>query len=144
MSSTPIGRRLAIAAGLVVLVTVIAAIVTMGSPSEQREIRLDERRVSDLARISDAIDSYAERRESLPPDLATLAAQPGRDLAISDPATGEPYGYEVIGDGRYRLCAVFITDTGQYEARPALGDDWLHGRGRQCFERKLEDDSKSD
>ncbi|MBA2239256.1 MAG: hypothetical protein H0W24_11235 [Lysobacter sp.] len=143
MSRAPVGRWLAMAAGLVVLATVIAAIATMGPPSTQREIRFDERRIADLARIADAIENYAGRHARLPPDLATLASEPGHDLPISDPEGGAPYGYEVTGDRRYRLCAQFTTDTGQspHGAPPMHGDDWLHGRGRQCFERKLDPDT---
>ncbi len=140
MSRAPVGQSLAVAAALVVLATVIAAIATMGSPSTQREIRFDERRVDDLRRIADAIDNHAERRAGLPPELATLASEPGRDLAIVDPVHGAPYGYEVVGDDRYRLCAVFTTDTGQtpHGARLGVGDEWLHGRGRHCFDRKID------
>lgn len=144
MSESAIGRWLAVAAGVVVLATIIAAIATMGSPSTQRDIRMDERRVGDLERIARAVERYQHRHDVLPPDLATLASEPGQNLAIFDPVDGAAYGYEVTDDDRYRLCAEFITDTGQLpgNGRPMVGEDWLHGRGRQCFDRKLEDASK--
>ncbi|MBA3487438.1 MAG: hypothetical protein H0T88_09670, partial [Lysobacter sp.] len=84
--------------------------------------------------------------EGLPPDLATQASEPGQNLAIFDPEDGVPYGYEATGDDRYRLCAVFVTDTGQLpgKGRPMVDEDWLHGRGRQCFVRKVEEASKDD
>lgn len=144
MSESSIGRWLSIAAGVVVLATIIAAIATMGSPSTQRDIRMDERRIGDLERIVRAIERYDERHQGLPPDLATLASEPGQNLAIADPVDGVRYGYEVVGDDRYRLCAQFETDTGKLpgNGRPRVDEDWLHGRGRQCFDRKIEDASK--
>lgn len=133
-----LGRGLAIAASVVVAVTVIAAIWVMGSPAAQREAKLDSRRVDDLNHIVQVVDHYVEVNGALPPDLATLAHQPGQRLSITDPVDGSAYGYEVTGARTYRLCAVFVTDTAQ---TPAWGgawnpDDWNHDAGRQCFERK--------
>lgn len=133
------GRWLAIVAGVAVVATVVAAIIVMGSPSAQREAKLDNRRVRDLDRIVEVIGSYVEREHSLPPDLATLAREPGRRLAIVDPVDGSPYGYEITGAKTFRLCAVFATDT----AKPMAGnerwrgEEWNHGAGRQCFDRKV-------
>lgn len=144
MSAQParngIGRWLAIAASVVVVATVAAAMFVMGSPSAQRQARLDSRRVHDLNRIVQVVERYVEAHDALPPDLATLAGQPGQRLAIADPVTGAPYGFEVTGQRSYRLCAVFVTDTAQ---TPAVGgpwtlDDWDHAAGRQCFERKAD------
>lgn len=145
MSEASIGRWLMIAAGLVVVATVLAAVAVMGLPSKQREIRLDERRVGDLERITTAIESHAERRGALPPDLATLARQPGRRLSLTDPVVGSAYEYAVTGDRTYRLCAVFTTDTArQPQTAVRIDDEWLHATGRQCFDRKLKHRSKDD
>lgn len=138
MSEAGIGRWLLVAAAVVVIATVIAAVATMGLPSTQRDIALDERRVHDLQRIATAVRSYAESSGELPPDLATLAAQPGRRLAIVDP-DGTAYSYGRTGDRTFRLCAVFVTDTAQPPQAEdvRVADEWLHGTGRQCFQRKL-------
>lgn len=134
------GRWLAVAALLVAVATVAAAIVAMGPPSAQREAKLDRRRVHDLDRIVQLTRQYAERHDALPPDLATLADQPGLRLAIADPQSAQPYEYVITGDRAFRLCAVFATDTA---ARPDGAEpwnirDWHHGAGRQCFDRKAE------
>lgn len=68
------GRWLAVAASVVVVATVVAAVVVMGSPSAQREAKLDARRAADLFRITSAVDRWVERHDALPPDLASLAA----------------------------------------------------------------------
>ena len=146
MSEPAIGRWLAIAAGLVVTATVIAAIATMGLPASQRDIRLDERRVSDLEHIVEALEIQAERQGSLPPDLATLAGQPGQRLSTADPVDGAAYTYEVTGDRSYRLCAVFTTDTSRepLHGEPMIDGHWLHGTGRHCFDRRLRQPAKVD
>ena len=68
-----LGRWLVIAASMVVIATVVAAIVVMGSPSAQRESRLDERRVRDLDRIAGAVRNHAEQHGALPADLQGFA-----------------------------------------------------------------------
>ena len=141
------GRWLLVAAAVVVVATIVAAVATMGLPSTQREIRLDERRVRDLQRIVTAVNGHAKNRGSLPPDIATLAAQPGVRLAISDPVDASPYTYEILNGRTFRLCAVFSTDTADPPQAddPGIADEWLHGAGRHCFLRKLKQDgSKQD
>lgn len=138
------GRWLAIVASVAVVATVVAAVVVMGSPSAQREAKLDSRRVDDLNHIAQVIDRHFHVHGALPADLATLAAQPGQRLASTDPVDGTPYGYAVTGKRTYRLCAVFVTDTAE---RPPAGgrwvpDEWNHGAGRQCFDRKAGSDRK--
>ena len=138
MSAGKTGRWLAIGACVVVAATVAAAILVMGSPSAQRVEKLDHKRVEDLARIDRFVDSYVERTSTLPPDLGALAREPGVRVSITDPVDGSPYGYEVTGVRSFRLCAVFTTDTGKtLEDLPGWpGDEWTHGVGRRCFERK--------
>lgn len=134
------GRWLVIVASVVVVATLVAAIIAMGSPSAQRAARLDASRVQDLEQIVQAVDYYVEANGSLPPDLATLANQPGQRLSITDPVDAAPYVYEVTAERAYRLCAVFNTDTAKPRdaATPWLGNNWNHGAGRQCFERKVD------
>jgi hypothetical protein len=138
------GRPLAIVASVVVVATLVVAILVMDSPSAQREARIDQRRVQDLERIVRIASLHAQRHDALPPDLATLAGEPGRQLSINDPIDGTPYGYTITGARSFRLCAVFMTDTAKPTAiaAPSTPDDWNHGSGRQCFDRKLRAEPK--
>lgn len=135
-STSPIGRWLAILATVVVVATLAAAFMVMRSPGEQRKVTLDQRRVQDLMQLGHAIDAHATLHGRLPPDLATLARQPGSLLPTGDPVTGAPYDY-APGDGRrYRLCATFDTDTAITGEAGLYGPvDWTHGAGRHCFDR---------
>lgn len=140
MSASGAGRWIAIGATVVVAVAVVAAIVVMGGPTAQRETRLDKRRIADLVRIQRDVRNYFDSHDRLPSDLATLADQPGRRVP-RDPANGAAYEYATIDAGRFRLCAVFSTDTAKTpEGAEAWGDtDWSHAAGRQCFERKAKE-----
>ncbi|MCJ0826569.1 hypothetical protein MQC88_11510 [Luteimonas sp. 50] len=134
-----VGRWIAILASAVVVATIIAAIVVMGSPSTQRLSRLDERRVTDLGNLTQAIQGYRDAHDRLPTDLPLLAAEPGSRLAIVDPATGQPYGYAALGAREYQLCARFDTDTATALEAPVAWapGDWNHGVGTRCFKRRV-------
>lgn len=136
-----LGRWLAIAASVIVLATIVASVVVNGTPSEQREIKLDARRVDDLRNLEAEIQRYVKREGALPASLAALAGKPGVSLAIVDPVTGKPYEFEPIAGRAYRLCAMFTTDTGQARVNSdyrAGGAEWAHGAGHRCFDRTVE------
>ncbi|WP_411832141.1 hypothetical protein [Pseudoxanthomonas mexicana] len=137
MKGWGIGHALVALAGVAIVGAVIAALMAMGSPAAQREARLDERRIDDLRRIARGIDQHVRQHEALPPDLATLAGQPGTRLSLADPATARPYRYSPEAGLRYRLCAVFATDSAQAAER-WTDSEWAHGRGEHCFARKAE------
>lgn len=144
MSGVPagFGRWLLVVACVVVVATLAGAIVVMGPPAAQRAEKLDRKRVLDLWHIERAVDGYAESKDALPPDLDTLAKQPGQRLPTTDPDGGPPYAYEITGKRSYRLCAVFTTDTAaaQEVAMPWSSEEWNHGIGRHCFDRKIKDE----
>lgn len=133
-----LGRWLAIAASVVIALTLVAAVWIMGSPSMQRQANLDGRRVDDLSHIDQLLDRHMSTHDTLPPDLATLAKQPGQRLSIVDPVDGTPYAYQVTGARTYRLCAVFVTDTSEIPATTGRwhAEEWAHGKGHHCFDRK--------
>lgn len=146
MSASSPGRWLLIIAVVVVVATLAAAIVVMGLPSTQREEMLDQRRVRDLEAIVAAVNDHARRHGSLPADLPTLAAQPGWQLAITDPVDGAPYEYRITDERAFALCAVFSTDTAlrRSDQGRSIEEKWRHGAGRQCFDRKLKAPWKDD
>lgn len=127
-------RWLVIVASVAVVATVIVAIRAMGTPGEQRQVRLDDRRVQDLERVADDIRDRVKRDGNQPSSLAALAAEPGTRLAIVDPVTGTPYDYQATGQRTFKLCAVFVTDTAVTPSFRGYDDSARnHGRGRQCF-----------
>ncbi|MET0290120.1 MAG: hypothetical protein ABW178_10885 [Pseudoxanthomonas sp.] len=137
MNAQALGRGLLVVATVLVIATVIAAIVVMGTPAQQRALRLDQRRANDLERIVETAREHADRTGALAKDLTTLATRPGLRLAIIDPDTAQPYAYTVLDARRFEVCATFSTDTAASDtgARASRNEDWLHPVGRQCFTR---------
>jgi hypothetical protein len=125
-----------IAAAAVIVATVVGAIVLIGTPGEQRQLRMDDRRLDDLRQIEAVARAYRERTGAFPAGLDALAAQPGVALSVADPVTAAPYAYRRLGKGGFSLCAVFATDTASQREGRRYGMDvkWAHGIGRQCFE----------
>ncbi len=119
---------------VVVLAAVTAAIYLMGSPTQERARRTDQRRVADLTSVALAVDLHWSRNAALPQSLQDLAKMPGGMIRINDPDTGESYEYRALEDGNYELCARFATDTGEASGTVGPGS-WSHGSGRQCFRR---------
>jgi hypothetical protein len=118
---------------------VIAAIVLLGSPTTERQRRLDAVRVDDLAAIERLVASFASLHKALPPDLGSLAREPGYAVMLNDPDSGAPYEYEKLSVDSYRLCAIFKTpnsnDTFLNAYERSRNATWVHGVGRQCFDR---------
>jgi hypothetical protein len=126
-------KYLAIIASVIVVLSVITAIFILDPPGVQRQRRFDARRVEDLRNITYSIDSYWERKKSLPPNLATLESEPGLRAILKDPQSGTAYGYEVTAPKSYKLCAVFALDSSDESRECGKSRKWSHGAGKQCF-----------
>ena len=135
----PDGRVLVAAAAVVIVATVAAALMVGGSPAQQRDARVDARRVHDLQRIEAAVQAYARQRDVLPDTLDGLEQATNHSLSLAEPDTGAGYGYGIDGPERYRLCAVFVTDSrGGGGARgDQVAEGWQHPAGPHCFQRRL-------
>ena len=134
---------LAVAAVTAVIASVVAGLLVIGSPSEERARRVDARRVADLQGIKSATDLYWTRHARLPASLDELTSEPGVRLSTADPESSEGYGYQALDSLRYEVCASFERESGEISGRPAR-DLWAHGAGRQCFRLRAEDITTDD
>ena len=125
-------RAFALVAVAAVVAAVIAGLKLIRSPGEERERRVDARRVSELRTIANGVDLYWTREGRLPVSLDELRAAQLGGLYYEDPETRRPYEYRVLGDKGYELCAEFVRHPGD-EGRHLHGDFWTHGAGRQCY-----------
>jgi len=123
----------AIGLSLVVLAVIIIAVSLLDSPAQERLRRLDERRMSDLREIANAVDIYWTREGILPNVLDDLADEKGCFAELVDPETGAAYEYRVIDEDSYELCATFDTEDAASDRDPYFKDLWHRGIGRQCF-----------
>lgn len=135
----------------IVMVGIVSGFFVVGTPQNQRLVRLDERRVSDLQNIQWQIINYWQRKESLPSDLSNLVDPIGGFVVPVDPATGWQYGYKVLGDLEFELCTVFNASSlemgleNQRLAKPVpvggtdeLYNVWNHKEGEACFKRVID------
>ena len=133
--AAPILRGLVIAAVVVVVAVVGYSIYVVGTPGQQRDVRLDQERIEDLRSISLNIDTYLELNEEMPASLFDLLGPQYYVRSIEDPDTGAPYEYRIIDETDYELCAVFNAASPERQAdrRPFSETIWDHGPGRTCF-----------
>lgn len=117
---------------VVVAASVVAGLLVLGSPGEERARRLDSRRVSDLQGIMAATDLYWTRHNRVPESLDGLTAEAGVRINTRDPASAEAYDYQPLDSARYEVCATFEGESGEISREPEK-DLWAHGPGHQCF-----------
>lgn len=130
--------RWAVASAGVVSAILVLALFHLGSPTNQRLMRLDDQRVSRLKKLRSELETHLQREGELPAALADLAAKPWASPVANDPSTAEPFGYEVVEARRYRLCATFD------RASPAPPTDleqdfWTHPAGTHCYDIVVDD-----
>jgi hypothetical protein len=118
------------------VVVIAAALVLLGSPEDERALRLDAQRVRDLERLSLATDLYWSRHGTLPPSLDDLEREVRGSAGVRDPDNSSAYEYRALDGRMFELCARF--DTAGQQGVEALVEDrfWSHQAGRQCFRRE--------
>ena len=135
----PYGRVLAIVGSLAMATAVFAGLWVLGSPSHQRDVQLDVRRVSDLQQLTMRIQQYHHRKDALPLSLQEIDVA---GVVAKDPVTRVPYTYSSKGD-TFRLCATFSTewdpskdsDAPRYMALNSA--NWKHPAGTFCFDEPV-------
>jgi len=134
------GGILLAGATVVVVAAIVAGFVVLGSPSEERARRLDQRRVFDLQQLTIAIDYYVREHRRLPASLDDLASTSAGNVSVRDPISSQPYGYRVVSDTAYELCATFDRESkGEvgFGSQPSA-----HAAGQKCFNRKAPEQPK--
>ncbi|MCF7831657.1 MAG: DUF5671 domain-containing protein [Candidatus Pacebacteria bacterium] len=162
-------KIISISSTIVAPVFVIAAIIisfcVIGSPSEQRAWRMDERRIQDLQSLQWQVISYWQQKESLPINIKELSNPlSGFSLPVDPEFTkGLTYEYEKNNDMQFSLCATFSAEMPQgwqeysggggvmpmfsegrdmaVSSYPSMGgtnESWDHDAGRTCFERTID------
>ena len=142
--ATPVLRGLVIAAVVVVVATIGYSIYAIGTPGQQRDIRLDQQRIDDLRSISHNVDRYLELNEEMPASLTDLLGPQYFVQSIEDPESGAPYEYRILDGTDYELCAIFDAESPEREADHRLFSEtiWDHGPGRVCFALTAEAEGK--
>lgn len=135
------GKRLLIVAAVVAIAALVGGFLLIGGPGHQRDLRMDERRTSDLRTLQSAIEMHAStNHDVLPRTLDEVAKKPGMSLSVRDPQSGAPYGYQQVDATHYKLCATFATDSAEQSGRGRWSPEmeWPHAVGQTCFDRTIE------
>ncbi|MFA7252501.1 MAG: DUF5671 domain-containing protein [Candidatus Paceibacterota bacterium] len=135
--ATPKRKYLSYFTSVIVLIVIVVGILAIGSPTTQRNIRLDEQRTNDLSNIQNAVlDYYRNNDNTLPKDLNILSQGSTYYLSsLKDPKTATDYEYRLISANKYELCATFSADSSDKIKTYPNSDLWKHGVGRTCFDR---------
>lgn len=136
-------------AGVIVLVIMVFGFMNIETPTEVREMKLDEQQLNDLRNIQWQIESYLETSTTTPQSL-TEAYMGDVEMVPTAPEGRADYSYAVTANG-FELCATFSQDyTDPYAnefARPTMVDsqlrikqseNWNYKEGRYCFERVVQ------
>lgn len=117
---------------LVAGLAVLAALLHVDSPWQERRQRVDQAREQDLQQIDSAILSFHGHHDAVPASLDELS----RYSHISyphDPKTNAPYRYEAVGRSSYRLCTTFY-DVGKASPQDDGAAAFAtHPAGAYCF-----------
>lgn len=145
-------KQIAWIATAALVLVVGAEFIIVGTPGEQRNQRLDQRRVDDLQNLQNQVVSYWIQKEKIPQNAEELEDDISGFRVPRDPETGEPYEYRPTGALSFEVCAVFAasqkTERPDYffpvkpaPRTPAVGNfsqNWSHGAGRTCFSRAID------
>src|SRR3546814_6238429 len=85
------------------IAAVVAAVVLVDPPWQERQQRSDEIRQHNLQQIDEMILSYQRDDKVLPEQFEALSRYSNRTLP-TDPETRAPYAYAVLSQRSYGLC----------------------------------------
>ncbi len=138
----------------IIAISVVAGFFIVGSPKEERLMRLDDQRIQDLQNIQWQIINYWQNKKRLPEKLTDLIDNISGFYPPLDPETKQDYTYQVTGSESFTLCANFSrpsTSRTLYFPEPELAtpptrevvtkrDNWQHEIGMFCFDRTIDKD----
>jgi hypothetical protein len=157
----------AVVSAIIILLSIVWSFAVIGSPSQQRLWRFDDRRIQDLGSIQWQVINYWQQKEKLPLKLADLSNPLSGFSVPVDPEfeKGKMYEYIVKDADTFEICATFSLpipkgwreyDGGGYPRPLGLGgkdvsvsypypggginESWDHEAGRACFERTIDKD----
>lgn len=129
---------------LIVSGSLVLGVMNIEAPTDVREGKLDETQTQDLQSIQWQIQDYIVLNDEVPVDLSELDFRGNKAEA---PEGRAEYIYNITEEG-FSLCAEFKTESTDENFRYATSLDkeavilnpnnWQHGIGEWCFERKVQ------
>lgn len=147
-------RSVGIGALVLVVVSIGAGFLILGTPQHARLVRFDQQKISDLQSIQSQVINYYQQKQTLPVALSNLNDSLSYFTLPTDAQSGEAYGYRITTPPySFEICATFNTagdSTGSnntYAVAPYMPgsahvggtfDNWVHTAGQTCFERTID------
>jgi hypothetical protein len=141
------GRSVGIAAVVLVLGTIVAGFLIIGTPAHARLLRFDSQKVSDLQSIQSQVVYYWQQKGSLPQSTNALNDSISNYVVPVDPQSGKAYEYNPINAHSFNLCATFNADSTDatpaptvplYPSSGSVNQNWAHVAGHSCFLRTID------
>ncbi len=154
-----------IKASLFVILAIIFAFSVLGSPLNQRLVRLDDQKINDLQNIQYQVINFWQQKEKLPNSLEELVNPlSGFYLPVSPEIDkGINYEYKLLDEKKltFALCTTFnlpiqkgwnennseitqpfpVKDIAvSYPYQGGINESWDHEAGYACFERTIDKD----
>lgn len=131
-----------VAASCLLLASIIWGFSVLGSPQNQRLLKYDEQKISNLTEINYQIENYWTEKSVLPDSLADLSGANEYFVAPTDPQNNSEYVYKKTGALSYEICATFNKASRGLENEkniPAVskGTSWNHPAGDYCFKETI-------
>jgi hypothetical protein len=134
--------------GLLVILSILAGFLIVGTPQEARMYRLDQQKINDLQNIQWQIINFWQQKQALPAGLDELNDPLSGFTIPVDVETGESYDYARTSQTSFKLCATFNLAGGtqqsgrEYSYTSPVGvkgmDTWEHTAGETCFDRTID------
>ncbi len=151
-----------ILAVIIGLLAIVLGFMVVGSPTKQRDLKMDGTRTTDLSNVQWQLVNYWQLHGSLPKTLEELNDSISGYIVPIDPDTSKPYGYSYSlenGKHSFKICAEFARDSEDNKGRGEFGggytkgiatdaiysvgyldgyDNWKHTKGLSCFTRIID------
>jgi type II secretory pathway pseudopilin PulG len=139
-------RSVGYAAVALVVLSIAAGFLILGTPQHARLINFDEAKISDLQNIQSEITTYYQQKQALPARLSDLTNSLSYVTVPTDAQSGQAYGYQITkAPYSFELCADFNLigngNASSYTMPVAAGgaqDNWQHSAGQYCFARTID------
>ncbi len=135
---TQSGKSFVWATTIAVIAVLIGGFIVAGSPFQERALKIDRERVSDLSYIQGEIINFWQNKDRLPENINELRDDISGFIPPVDPETKEEYTYSVKGALIFELCATFTSSSDEssvnaernirYDLYPpgSIGGTWEH------------------
>jgi type II secretory pathway pseudopilin PulG len=132
---------------IIILVAFVASLFAVESPTQTRARKYDNLILNNFNNIDSAINSYYREYGKIPKGLDELKSEYSYigDNSVKDPEKKSEFGYRVVDENAYELCAEFkISNKNDDSADDSYYKDrWLHEAGYQCLQQKVHDEDGS-